>query len=62
MSVCIADWVRSRAVMLHCTGVRQARGSNPEAGMANQAVHPSGLGKLVAISIHWVTAVEDCEI
>ena len=27
----------------------------------NQAVHPSGVSKLVATSIQWVTAVEDCE-
>jgi hypothetical protein len=27
----------------------------------NQAVHPSEVGKLVAISMQWVTAVEDCE-
>jgi hypothetical protein len=30
--------------------------------MVNQAVHPSGVGKLVAISLQWVTAVEDCEV
>jgi hypothetical protein len=28
---------------------------------ANQAVHPSVVDKLVAISMQWVTAVEDCE-
>jgi hypothetical protein len=33
----------------------------PEADTVNQAVHPSGVGKLVAISMQWVTAVEDCE-
>jgi hypothetical protein len=26
--------------------------------MVNQTVHPSGVGKLVAIIIQWVTAVE----
>jgi hypothetical protein len=30
--------------------------------MVNQAVHPSGVGKLVAISMQWVVAVEDCEV
>jgi hypothetical protein len=33
----------------------------PGADTVNQAVHPSGVGKLVAVSIQWVTAVEDCE-
>ena len=28
----------------------------------NQAVHPSGVGKLVATSIQWVPAVDDCEV
>jgi hypothetical protein len=29
--------------------------------MVNQAVHLSGVGKLVATSIQWMTAVEGCE-
>ena len=36
-------------------------GSNPRAGAVDQAVHPSGVGKLVAISMQWVTAVQGCE-
>jgi hypothetical protein len=35
-------------------------GSKPEAGTVNQTVHPSWAGKLVAINVQWVTAVEDC--
>jgi hypothetical protein len=31
------------------------------ADTVNQAVHPSGVGKLVAINMQWVTAVEDYE-
>jgi hypothetical protein len=31
-------------------------------GADNQAVHLSGVGKLVGISMQWVTAVEDCEL
>ena len=37
------------------------RVQTPGADTVNQAVHPSGVGKLVAISMQWVTAVEDCE-
>jgi hypothetical protein len=36
-------------------------GSIPGAGTVNQAVHPSGVGKLVAVSKKWVTAAEDCD-
>jgi hypothetical protein len=28
---------------------------------SDQAVHPSGVGKLVAVSKKWVTAAEDCD-
>ena len=37
-----------------------SRVQSPGADTVNQAVHPSGVGKLVATSIQWVTAVEDC--
>jgi hypothetical protein len=50
-----------RAVSLHCTTSWTGPGSNPGARTVNQTVHPSGVGKLVAISIQWVTAVEYCE-
>jgi hypothetical protein len=55
MSVCVAKWIRSRAVMLHCTTSLTDPGSNPGAGTVNQTVHPSGVGKMVAISTQWVT-------
>jgi hypothetical protein len=61
MYVCVVEWVRSRAVWLHCTTSQTDLGSNAGAGAANQTVHPSGVGKLVAISIPWVTAVEGWE-
>jgi hypothetical protein len=60
--VCLrAAWIRSRAVMLHCKTSLTDPGSNPGAGTVNQTVHPTGVGKLVAISIQLVTAVEGCE-
>jgi hypothetical protein len=31
----------------------------PGAGKVDQAVHPSGVGKLVAVSKKWVTAAEE---
>jgi hypothetical protein len=34
----------------------------PGVDTVNQAVHPSGVGKLVALSMQWVTAAEDCEV
>jgi hypothetical protein len=57
----VAEWVRSRAGWFHCTMSQSGLGSNPGAGAVNQAVHPSGDGKLVTISMRWVTIVEDCE-
>jgi hypothetical protein len=38
-------------------------GSKPKPGvdLVKQAIHPSALSKLVAISILWVTTVEGCE-
>jgi hypothetical protein len=59
--VCLAEWVRSRAVMLHCTTSLTDLGSNPGVDAVNQAVHPSGVAKLIAVSIQWLTAVEDCK-
>jgi hypothetical protein len=34
-----------------------SRVQTPGADTVNQAVHPSGVGKLVAISMQWVTAL-----
>jgi hypothetical protein len=59
MSVCVAEWVRS------CFNAHEFDGSGvqtPGADTVNQAVHPSGVGKLVATSMQWMTAVEDCEV
>jgi hypothetical protein len=61
LSVCMAKWVRSRASGLHITMSQRAWGLIPGAGMVNQAVHPSGVGKLVAVSKKWVTTAEDCD-
>jgi hypothetical protein len=41
----------------HESGVSRYK---PWFGMANQIVHPSDVGKLVAVSIQWVTAFEGC--
>jgi hypothetical protein len=57
----VAEWIWTRAVMLHYTMNQTDPGSNPRAGMVYQIVHPSGVGKLVTISIKWVTAVEVSE-
>jgi hypothetical protein len=38
------------------------RVQNPGADTVSQAVHPSGVGKFVAINMQWVTAVEYCEV
>jgi hypothetical protein len=58
----MAEWVRSRAVMLHCTSSLTDLGSNPGSGHGQPSrPYTSGVGKLVAISMQWVTAVEDCE-
>jgi hypothetical protein len=59
-SVRVAEWVRSPTIWLHCTTSQTDPGSNPGAGTANQAIYPSGVGKLVAVSKQWVTAVEGC--
>jgi hypothetical protein len=53
---------RAPYVMLRCTRVwRISRVQTPGADTVNQAVHPSAVCKLVAISMQWVTSVEDCE-
>jgi hypothetical protein len=59
--ICVAEWIRSRAVMLRCTTSLIDLGSNPGTGAVNQTVRLSGVGKLVAVSIQRVTAVESCE-
>jgi hypothetical protein len=38
-----------------------SRVQTPGVDTVNQAVHPSGVGKFVAINMQWVTAVEDGE-
>jgi hypothetical protein len=38
-----------------------SRVQTPEADTVNQAVHRSGVGKFVAISKQWETAIGDCE-
>jgi hypothetical protein len=42
--VCVAEWLKSRAVSLHCTRVRRGPGSTPGTDTANQAVHPFRVG------------------
>lgn len=57
----VTEWVRSRAsgfIHLEPKGTV----SIPGAGAANQAVLPSGAGKLVAVGKRWVTSAEDCEV
>jgi hypothetical protein len=49
VTVCVAEWVRSRASGFMYQE-SEGLGSIPGAGTANQAVHPSGVGKLVAVS------------
>jgi hypothetical protein len=61
MSVCVAERVRSRAIWLHCITSQRGPGSHPGAGPANQAVHPSGVGKVVAISIQHETPFNGCD-
>ena len=57
----MAEWIRSHDVWLHCTTIQMGLHSKPGAGTANQAIHPSGVGKLVAVSIQWMTTVEGCD-
>ena len=57
----MAEWIRSHDVWLHCTTIQMGLHSKPGAGTANQAIHPSGVGKSVAVSIQWMTTVEGCD-
>jgi hypothetical protein len=57
----MAEWVSLRTIMLHCATNLTDWGLNPRADMVNQAIQPSGVGKLVAISVQWVTIVESCK-
>jgi hypothetical protein len=52
----------SRAMSdFNASPIGRVRGSNPRVGVAIQAVHQSGVGKLVAISWQRMTTVEGCE-
>jgi hypothetical protein len=58
----VAEWIRSSAIMFHCTtSLMNQAGLNVGTSTVNQTFHPSGVGKLVAVSMQWVTAVEGCE-
>jgi hypothetical protein len=63
MSVCVAEWVRSHTVMLHCTRVRRISDSDPGNGHG-QPNRPSIRGQLIGSSkyIQWVTTFEYCEV
>jgi hypothetical protein len=61
INVCEAEWIRSRAVWLHCTTSQAGPGSNPGVDTANQAVQPLGVGKLAAIIIRWMATAEGCD-
>ena len=50
----------SLIVRRHCNKFDGSPVQTTGAETINQPVHPSGVGKLVATSIQWVTAVEDC--
>jgi hypothetical protein len=58
-SICVAEWVRSRAVIFTAHEFDGSPVQTPGADTVNQAVHPTRVGKLVALSsIQWVTAAE----
>lgn len=60
-TACMVEWVSSRATSSFITTHDSAGlGSNLGADTVNQAVHPYGVGKLVAVSRQYVTAVEYC--
>jgi hypothetical protein len=62
---CLSAWPSGLGCAPLCFIAHEFDGSQvqtPGADTVNQAVHPSGVGKLVAISMQWVTAVEDCEV
>jgi hypothetical protein len=61
---CLSAWPSGLCRAPSCFTAHELDGSRvqtPGADTVNQAVHPSGIGKLVAISMQWVTAVEGCE-
>jgi hypothetical protein len=57
----VAEWVKLRAVWLHYATIQTDPGSNPGAGTINQAIHSSGIVKLLTVSMQRVTTVEGCE-
>jgi hypothetical protein len=65
----IVEWSRTwqmeynidNCKILHIGGRNDRMAYSNQAVMVNQKVHPSGVGKLVAIRMQRVTAVEDCE-
>jgi hypothetical protein len=60
----VSAWPRGLGRAPSCFTAHEFDGSRvqtPVADTVSQAVHPSGVGKLVAISMQMVTAVEDCE-
>jgi hypothetical protein len=61
LSVCVAEWLGHAPSCFTAHEFDGSRVQIPGADTFNQAVHPSGVGKLVANSMQWVTAVEDCE-
>jgi hypothetical protein len=64
MLPCLSAWPSGRGRAPSCFTAHELDGSRvqfPGADTVNQAVHPSGVGKLVAVSVQWVTAVEGCE-
>jgi hypothetical protein len=61
----LSAWPSGLRRALSCFTAHEFDGSlvqTPGADTVNQAVHPSGIGKLVAISMQWVTAAEDSEV
>jgi hypothetical protein len=62
---CLSAWPSGLGRAPSCFTAHEFDGSRvqiPGADTVNQAVHSSGVGKLVAISMQWVTAAEDCEV
>lgn len=59
-SVCIAEWVRSRAAGSSVYHKSAGPGPKPGADAVNQSL--SGVGKLGAASRQWVTDDDYCEM
>jgi hypothetical protein len=62
--LCLSAWPSGLGHAPSCSIAHEFDGSRVQTSgsdTVNQAVHSSGIGKLVAISMQWVTAVEDCE-